>query len=332
MNRVNIVVVYLLSFCLSVRAQVAGTLLVANKADNTVSLINLKNYQVAATIAVDHGPHEIATNPTGKLAAVANYGDQSIVSNSISIIDVAKLQKIKTIDLGRYQRPHGIRFINEEELIVTCEVKNVLLKINVSTGDIKEVANTAQQGSHMVAYCSKDQRAYIANVFSGTVSIIDVNANKLVTVVNFKAGIEGLDVSPDGSELWVANRNDSNVTVMNTAGNQKHAVLRTHNLPFRVKFTPSGKFVAVSNGLSGNVSMYDAKEKRLIRDIDVTAEPGTDAVPVGIDVNVNGKYFYVCTSGYNQVAVLDIQNGMLLKRIDTGKEPDGIAFSKVELK
>lgn len=311
-------------FC---HAQHKGTLLVVNKAENSVSVINLSTSKVIATIPVGNSPHEVAVSSSGKKAAVSNYGDASIVSNSITVIDVIAKQKIKTIDLGSYQRPHGIEFINEDECIVTCEAKNLLLLVNTNTNSITELANTAQLGSHMVAWSATDKKAYVANVHSGSVSVIDVVNKKLVTVIPFQPGVEGLDVSPDGTELWVANRNDSSVTVINTSTKEILAVLPAHQVAFRVKFLPDGKYVLVSNGLSGNITVYDAKEKKVLKDIDVTAAPGLQPVLVGVAVNRNSEFFYVCLAGDNKVAVISTKNWSIVKRINTGKEPDGVYYA-----
>ncbi|MBN8865300.1 MAG: beta-propeller fold lactonase family protein [Sphingobacteriales bacterium] len=311
--------------------QPSGSLVVVNKADHAVSLIDLKLGKIVATIPVEYGPHEVAISPSGNIAAVTNYGDGAKVSNSLTIINIPEKKKITTIDLGEYRQPHGAEFINEKEVLITCESKSRLLLADLSTGSITEVANTAQMGSHMVAYSVTDKTAYVANVFSGTVSVIDVPARKLTTVINFKAGIEGLAVSPDGKELWVANRNDSNVTVVNTTTRDVLAVLPAHQVAFRVKFLANGSHVLVSNGMSGNVSIYDAKARKWLRDIDVASNDG-QPVPVGLTADIHNRYAYVCLAGYNEVAELDTGNWSVSRRIATGNEPDGIYFSPVSIK
>lgn len=318
----------LIALCLgcTLAAQSKGTLLVANKADHSVSIINLKDHQVVATLPVGHGPHELAVSPSGKMAAVANYGDKAKISNSLTILDVAKREKIKDIDLGEFQRPHGMEFMNENEVLVTCETKKTLLKVNISTGAVTEVAKTDQLTSHMVAYSRTDQKAYVANISSGTVSVIDVAKNVLLRQIPFKPGIEGLAVSPDGRELWVANRNDSTVIAINTQTLEKLTTLPAHQIAYRVKFLPNGRHVLVSNGLSGNVSVYDVASKTHLKDIDFITETGPHPVPVGIAVSKDSKWAFVCNSGYNQVVVVNTQDWSIVKRIAVGNGPDGVDF------
>lgn len=320
----------LFSASVSAKTQHTGTLLVANKAEHSVSLINLNNSKTVATIPVEYGPHEIAVSPSGKLAAVANYGDGGTTGNSISIIDITAKTKISTISLGDYQRPHGIEFLNEDELFATCEVKMVLIKVHLKTAVISEVAGTAQSGSHMLALARNNNLAYVANVSSGSVSIIDVNNKQLVTVIPLQPGTEGLDVSPDGKELWIANRNDSSVSIINTSTKETVATIHAHSIAFRVKFLPDGKYVLISNAGYGNISVFDAVSRKLIQDIDVTLKPGTPPFPVGLAANTNSQIFYASIAGYNEAFAIDVKTGKIIKRYKTGKEPDGIYYSSFQ--
>ena len=55
----------------------ARTLVVLNKAEATASLIDLASGEVRATLPTGVGPHEVAISPDGKLALVADYGQQT---------------------------------------------------------------------------------------------------------------------------------------------------------------------------------------------------------------------------------------------------------------
>lgn len=73
--------------------QPSGSLVVVNKADHAVSLIDLKLGKIVATIPVEYGPHEVAISPSGNIAAVTNYGDGAKVSNSLTIINIPEKRK-----------------------------------------------------------------------------------------------------------------------------------------------------------------------------------------------------------------------------------------------
>jgi hypothetical protein len=56
---------------ISIPATASGaTLVVANKAEATASLINLESGEVIATLATGEGPHEVGISPNGKFGLV----------------------------------------------------------------------------------------------------------------------------------------------------------------------------------------------------------------------------------------------------------------------
>jgi YVTN family beta-propeller protein len=188
----------------------------------------------------------------------------------------------------------------------------------------------------MVTYSGTDKKAYVANIASGTVSMIDVGTNSLLRQLEFKKGIEGVTVSPDGMEVWVANREDSTVTAMSTKTFEKLAMMPAHEVAYRIKFLPDGNHVVVSNGMSGNLSVYDTKEKKHIKDIDLvdrnlsnSEEQPNNPVPVGIAVSTDSKFVYVSLAGYDQVVVIKTKDWSIEKIINTGSGPDGIYYSKL---
>jgi len=64
----------------------AATLLVGNKSEASVSLIDLDSGALVATAKTDPGPHEIAVSPDGTLAVVTNYGTGDAPGNTLSVI------------------------------------------------------------------------------------------------------------------------------------------------------------------------------------------------------------------------------------------------------
>lgn len=284
-------------------------------------------------IAVGVGPHEVAISPSGKIIAVANYGNKQTTGNSLSIIDLTRKVKVKDISLGEYTRPHGLEFINESEVLVTIETRQVLLKVNVISDVVTVVAKTLQPLSHMVAYASNQKIAYVANIASGTVSMIDVETNSLLQQLMFKKGIEGISIAPDGNEIWVANREDSTVTAMNTQSFEVLGTMPAHQVAYRIKHVSAGQHVVVSNGMSGNVSVYDSKTKEWVRDVNLNTSSLEDSgkvthpIPVGIAFSDQSSFVFVSLAGYGQVAVIDTHTWQVTKSITVGDGPDGIYYS-----
>jgi YVTN family beta-propeller protein len=107
----RILLAFLLSsFAVSALAANPGTLLVLNKADNTVSLLDLATKKSVATIPTGNGPHEVAVSPDGKIAVVCNYGSQDAPGSTLTVIDSPRASRcgrsICSSIAGR-MAPHG---------------------------------------------------------------------------------------------------------------------------------------------------------------------------------------------------------------------------------
>src|SRR5688572_22573956 len=117
----SLFLISLLGCVISAWAADSGTLLVLNKSDNTVSLIDLTSKKAVATIPTGVGPHEVAVSPDGRMAVIANYGTGPQPGSTLTVIDVPTKTSVKTIDLGEYRRPHGVTWLKERQVAVTVE-------------------------------------------------------------------------------------------------------------------------------------------------------------------------------------------------------------------
>ena len=67
----------------------------------------------------------------------------------------------------------------------------------------------------MVRLSPDGSRAYVTSrLGTGTLSVIFLNEDRDPVVIQTGPGAEGLDVSADGSEVWVANRQERSISVI----------------------------------------------------------------------------------------------------------------------
>lgn len=331
----------------AIAAADSGTLLVLNKSDNTVSLISMATKTAVATIPTGAGPHEVAVSRNGKLAVVANYGTQQTPGSSLTVIDVAGKKSLKTIDLGEYRRPHGIEWLRGNEIVVTAEGNKTLLIVDIESGKVAAAVTTDQNVSHMVVLARRSNKAFVANIGSGSVTVIDLKENKKITDIPTGAGAEGIDISPDEKEVWVTNRAANTVSVIDVNTLKILATLESKDFPIRVKFAPGGKHVLVSNARSGDVAIFDAATRKEIRRIPMLLKPaegstsgqrlfgnqfGQSPVPVGILVASRLSHAFVANTNADIVTMIDLKTWEVAGRLTAGKEPDGLGYSQVTLK
>ena len=80
--------------------------------------------------------------------------------------------------------------------------------------------NGDDRPGHLLTLAKDGRHAWSANIASGSVSLIDLDRGTVVKTSVIGSGPEGHDVSPDGRELWAADRTLNKITVLDAAGNQ----------------------------------------------------------------------------------------------------------------
>ena len=157
-------------------------------------------------------------------------------------------------------------------------------------------------------------------------------------------GAEGIDMTPDGREVWVVNREADTVSVVDTKTLEVAATLQVPQFPIRVKITPDGKRALVSCARSGDVAVFDVATRKEIKRISIDREavPGSEArlfsdrfgkspAPVGLLIAPDGKRAWVASTNADVVSVIDLDSLAVVGRLTAGKEPDGLAGRRSRL-
>ena len=310
----------------------AGTLLVLNKSDNTMSLLDLASKKSVATIPTGDGPHEVAVSPDGRTAVVCNYGSQVGPGSTLTVVDVGARKVTRTIDLQQYRRPHGIAWLRGNEVAVTTEGSKTLLIVDVAAGNVTAAIDTDQNGSHMVALAPAHDRAFVANIGSGSVTVIDLKEKRRIANIPSGTGTEGIAISPDQREVWATNRGANTVSIIDVASSKVVATLDSKSFPIRAKFTDDGKHVLVSNAQSGDVAVFDAATRREVRRVTMQSDKSAQGpVPVGILIVPSLSQAFVANTNADTVTVIDLKSWQIIDRLTAGKEPDGLGYSELSL-
>ena len=310
----------------------ADLLIVLNKSDHEAVLVDPATHRPVARITTGRGPHEVAVSPDGRTAYVSNYGMYGVFregqrvnepGNTLSVLDLATRAIKDTFELGAYAKPHGIAVSRDgKRLWVTCEDSKAVLELDAATGKVLKAWTTGQETSHMIVPSMDERRLFVANIRSGSATVIERASDRVTTVVT-APGAEGIDVSPDGREVWVTNRADSSISVIDAQGDTVIARLESGGkFPIRVKFTPDGREAWVSCLQSNAVVVFDARTREIVATVAVAA------APVGIQMSPDGKRAYVANTNDDLVTVIDVAARKVLATFTTGNEPDGMAWAK----
>jgi YVTN family beta-propeller protein len=353
------VAVFLLAANFTAGQTPSPALLVLEKSDNMLAIVDPASLQIVARIPAGTDPHEIAASADGRLAYISNYGGNDSTLNTISVVDLAARKALPPINLGALRSTHGLAFAGGK-LYFTAETNKAIGRYDPLTQSVDWVLGTGQDRTHMLVVNESLDRIVTSNVSSGTISIIELISTSLggfgpppgnppgstsvagsappaggpppggprktwrVTNVAAGRGAEGFDVSPDNKEIWAANAQDGTVTIIDIASKRvMDTVLITARGANRLKFTPDGKRVLISglgSGATNNLLVLDVVTRKEAKKFDL----GGGAA--GIVIVPDGSRAYVAVSGKDKVAVIDLKNLEISGNISTGKQPDGLAW------
>src|SRR5258706_9386165 len=300
----------------------SGRLLVLNKDDATFVIVNPDSGAVLGTVPVGQGPHELVASTDGKYAFASNYGTGPAPGHTISMIDIAARKELRRIDVAPLSRPHGLAFANGK-LYFSAEADKKIARYDPATDKIDWQFETGQNATHMVLPTKDAKMFFTSNIASDSVSAIEQSAGGAwtQTVIPVGKGPEGLDLSPDGRELWSASSRDGGVSIVDV-GTKKV----TQTIPLgtkrsnRIKLTPDGKFALVSDLDAGDLVVVDAAARKEIKRI------ALGRMPEGILIPPDGTRAFVAVNGDNHVAVVDLKTWTVTKTLQTGTGPDGMAW------
>ncbi|MGH9367675.1 MAG: cytochrome D1 domain-containing protein [Thermoanaerobaculia bacterium] len=321
---------------LATPAEAADRLVVLNKSDDTVSILDASTGRTVATIPVGHGPHEAALLSDGRTAAVSDYGDREKPGRTITLLDVEKGEKVGTIELPDGARPHGLEALADGRLLVTAEGLKELLLVDPKARRVEHRIPTYQEVSHMVVATRDGSRAFVANIGSGSVTVIE--GRKAIRQIQTGKGAEGIAMTPDGREVWVTNREADTVSVLDTKSLEVVATIPAAAFPIRVKVTPDGRRALVSCARSGDVAVFDVAGRKEVARIPLDKEAvsatesrifstqfGKSPVPVGLLLAPDGKRAWVASTNADVVSTIDLEKLAVVGRLTAGREPDGLA-------
>jgi YVTN family beta-propeller protein len=296
-------------------------LLVLNKSGNELEIIDPASGNIVGHVPTGEGPHEVATD--GHIAIVCNYGAQT-PGSTLSIIDLGAQKELKRVQLP-VQRPHGVHIVNGKAYF-TAEMNKVVARYDIASGAVDWFMGTGQEITHMLVLNHDATSIYTANIMSDSVTALQKGEGPRpwrATHIEVGRGPEGIDMSPDGREVWAAHSRDGGVSIIDTATNKVSATIpHLTKRSNRLKFTPDGKRVLISDPEGNQVLVVDAASRKLIQRVDI---PG---FPLGVLIAPDGQRAFIAVNEGGKVAVLDLTTYKVTGQMNVGGAPDGMAWVK----
>jgi YVTN family beta-propeller protein len=361
-NPVSLVCLLFGAAALQAASTPASALLVLEKEQNTLVIVDPSSLTIVARVPVGNDPHEVAVSDDGKTAYISNYGGGG---TTIAVVDLVAQKPLAPIELGALRSPHGLEFTGGK-LYFTAEGAKVVGRYDPATQKIDWVIGTGQNRTHMVTVSKDLKTVFTSNVSSATISIIEQGAAQgpgpgrgpggpgrgapgapgasggrggpggpgrggpppgggapdwIVTNVPVGHGSEGFDLTPDGKELWVANAQDSTISIVDVASKKVVQTIPSTGSANRLKITLDGKYVFVSD-LNGNeLLVLDAATRKEYKRITLPSSSE------GLLMAPGGSVAYTTLNSRDAVAVIDLKSMTMAGEVKTGRGPDGLAWA-----
>lgn len=308
-----------------------GTLVVVNQAEHKVLLVEPDLRRTFATIEVGVSGHEAAVSPDARFIYVPIYGNSGVGKPgtdgaTIDVIDIAKRQVSRSIQIGPV-RPHCAEFGPDGLLYVTAELSNTVKIVDPAKQQVTGEIPTGEPQSHMLVISPDGQRAYTANVGPGTISVLNIPARRLITVIPLAKTIQRISMSPDGTRLFTHDQNAPRLAVIDIQDRKStgafYAVSRWIDLPavpYASTPTPDGKWLLVACMSKHLLLAIDMATLKIAKTFDLPESPSE------ILVTPDGAVAFVSCVISGKIAVLDLRAWQLQEPIALTAGVDGLAW------
>ncbi len=305
-----------------------GLLLVANKGTNSLGIIDpVAGKQIAEVAEGGVTGHEVTTSPDGKLAYVPIYGNSGVGQpgtdgSNLVVIDLAARKVVGNVDFGKGVRPHlPVIGPKNKLLYVSTELNQTISIIDPATLKIIGSVPTGQEQSHMFAITRDGRRAYTANVGPGTVSVLDLEARKTITIIPVSGQVQRISLSVDDKLAFTSDVTKPQLAVIDTATNQLKTWIPLPGLGYGSSPTPDGKWLVIALPLVHQVGVIDLSTMKVAHTIDLPTRPQE------VLVSPDNKVAYVSCDQSAKVAVINLSDWTVKTIIDAGAGADGLALA-----
>jgi len=305
-----------------------GLLLVANKGEQTLGIVDAKSgKQIAAIAEGGVTGHEVIASKDGKTAYVPIYGDSGVGKpgsdgSTLAVIDLQSRKVISTVDFGAGVRPHCPMIGPKNGLLyVTTELRKSITILDPKTLKVVGSVPTGEAESHMLTISHDGKRGYTANVGPGTVSVLDLVNRKTLGIIPISPQTQRISISVDDKWVFTSDQTQPRLAVINTATNKVEKWVPLPGTGYGSWPTPDGKWLVIAVPKANQVAVVDLQSWNVAHTITVPKAPQETLV------RPDGKMVYVSCDSSGKVVAIRTSDWTVDSTIDAGKGADGLAWA-----
>jgi YVTN family beta-propeller protein len=256
----------------------------------------------------------------------------------VVLINVPQARVVGRIDLGPESRPHSVLFHRDgRRAVVTMQNSDRIALIDVDGMKVTRTFPTGGREGHMVRLSPDGARAYVTSRGAkGPLSVIYLEEDRPPVVIPTGPGAEGIAISPDGREVWVANRDNETISVVDTTSLTVVATVPSRPAAGRVEIGPSGRAIVPNGGGGGPpvpqyLQMFDVKSRKMLAEVPLRDGKPQDG---NFGVLIRGDLAFVSDPVQRTIRMIDLRRfGKSPPEVlaSAHEEPDGMAWSPVRV-
>jgi len=281
----------------------------------------------------------------GAIVTITGSGFDPVIANNIltfrknsraEILSATPGSIVALVPQGISSGPLSLQTPGETAISPRVFDASVSSPVPVSTGLIK--VGSLPEG---VAVSPDGYRVFVANGGDGTVSMVNINARKVLSTTGvFSPGgtalVSGIAISPDGRRVYVdyygmasgekglaVLHGTTSALLLNIPLAAAQPVPAPGN-PGGVAVSPDNSFVMVANAINGGAFYgIDVATSQVVTEF----ANGPGSVPTGVAMSPDARTAYLLFSGANVVKVFDISSRSVVATISLSIAPTCLAIS-----
>jgi YVTN family beta-propeller protein len=299
---------------------------VANTGDDSISVIDLATgAAIGSPISVGSGPSALAVSPDQQRVFVANSD-----ANTVSVIDTQTRTVVATTALGQTSvRAVGVTVgLDGRRAFVTHARGNTVYTVNTASNARDDLFPMSGQPSGLVWTMKSGPYLYVSTPRDRGVTSVNLFETRRSRLL-IRTGSQpfGIAISPDGGFVYVADVDESKVSVISTVTDTVADTFSVGRNTDSLAITPDGERLIVASLQSPEAHVLNPVNGAVIAMVptgmsSVTNQPGLNRVAVSPD----GLRAVVANEDDDTVSIIDLKTNAARAVVPVGNRPTGVVI------
>ena len=334
-------------------------LYVASESDDTVSLLEFDGKEIKEKERISvgfypteiEGPHGITVDPNGKywyvsLAHGNPYGKLIKYSTETNkVIDETTLglfpasMQISKVTGFLYCVNFNLHGNMKPSTVSVVDAETMTEITQITTGSMPHGSRISSDGLKQYSVAMMSGELYEIDALSLKISRkLDLEDHSKMNHNNMKMDEMKHSIvkptwvipHPNQDVLYVAGNGSDEIIEVDIDKWDISKRIKTGKGPYNVEISPDGKYMVATLKSVAKTAVWELKSGDLIKTFD-----NSNSVPHGVAISSDSKYAFISVEGIGGepgiVDVIDLENKILVDKVEIGKQAGGIAFWKKDI-